>query len=128
MNDELNARVLGCACGEYPWDDWERSALARGVETTLANLGRAVMREAYQHDWCAGLQSLCGWKDDGWRMIALALRTPEAARLRWEWLLDTDGLRVDPKTYAWLGEDHWQWPERRRRWMQERRAAAEVQR
>lgn len=120
MNDELNAQVLGCTYGQYPWDDWERSALARGVEKTLANLGRAVMREAYQHDWCARLQSLCGWNDEGRRMIALALRAPQTARRRWEWLLEMDGLRLDPQTYEWLGENHWSWPVRHRRWLRQR--------
>ena len=127
MNDELNARVLGCAYGQYPWDDWERAALARGVEKMLANLGRAVMREAYQHGWSERLQSLCGWKDEGRRMIALALRAPETARLRWEWLLDMDGLRLDPQTFEWIGEDDPSWPERRRRWVKEQAATQEVQ-
>ena len=126
MNDELNARVLGCACGQYPWDDWERSALARGVEKMLANLGRAVMREAYQHDWSERLQSRCGWRDEGRRMIALALRAPQTARARWEWLMEMDGLRLDPQTFEWIGEDDPSWPERRRRWMKEQAATQEV--
>ena len=104
MNDQLNARVLGCAYGQYPWDDWERAARARGVEKGLANLGRAVMREAYQHGWEPRLQTLCGWKDDGARMIALARRAPETARRRWERLLDTDGGRgfYHPQTGEWI--------------------------
>jgi hypothetical protein len=113
-----------CTYGQYPWDFWEKRALARGVPRDLAGLGRAVMREAYQHDWSGRLQSLCGWHDAGRRMIALALRAPETARLRWEWLLDMDGLRLDPQTYEWLGEDHGSWPQRRRQWMKERRPAA----
>ncbi len=92
----------------------------------LAGLGRAVMREADQHCWSERLQSLCGWRDEGRRMIALALRAPETARLRWEWLMDMDGLRLDPQTYEWIGEDDPSWPMRRRRWLAERRAA-EVQ-
>lgn len=111
--------------GEYPWDYWEQRALARGVPRDLASLGRAVMREADQHGWCERLQSRCGWRDDGRRMIALALRAPRKARVRWEWLMDTDGLRVDPTTFAWLGDDWWEWPARRRQWMKERRAAAQ---
>lgn len=126
MNDELNARVLGCTYGQYPWDDWERAAQARGVEMKLANLGRAVMREAYQHGWSERLQSLCGWRDDGRRMIALALRAPQTARLRWEWLMEMDGLRLDPQTFEWIGEDDPSWPERRRRWMKEQAATQEV--
>ena len=104
MNDELNARVLGCAYGQYPWDDWERAALARGVETPLANLGRAVMREAYQHDWEPLLQAVCGWEDEGEAMIALALEHPKHAQWTWQKLLDTDGCRgsYHPKTGAWV--------------------------
>ena len=115
-----------CTYGQYPWDYWEKRALARGVPRDLAGLGRAVMREADQHGWSARLQSLCGWRDEGRRMIALALRAPETARLRWEWLMEMDGLRLDPQTFAWIGEDDPGWPERRRRWMQEQAAAAEV--
>lgn len=104
MNDELNARVLGCTYGQYPWDDWERAALARGVAKELANLGRAVMREAYQHGWEPRLQKLCGWEDDGEAMIALALGAPKRARSAWEKLLDTDGGRgsYHPKTGEWI--------------------------
>ena len=117
-----------CVYGSYPWDFWEQRALARGVPRDLAGLGRAVMREADQHCWSARLQSLCGWRDEGRRMIALALRAPETARSRWEWLMEMDGLRLDPQTFEWIGEDDWSWPERRRRWIKERRAAAaEVQ-
>ena len=110
--------------GQYPWDFWERRALASGVPADLATLGRAVMREADQHGWCGRLQSRCGWHDDGRRMIALALRAPAKARVRWDWLMDTDGLRVDPTTFTWLGDDWWEWPARRRQWVKERRAAA----
>lgn len=38
-----------CTYGQYPWDFWEKRALARGVRRELAGLGRAVMREANQH-------------------------------------------------------------------------------
>lgn len=111
-----------CTYGQYPWDDWQRMALARGVPEELATLGRAVMREAHQHAWGERLRSLCGWKDEGRRMIALALRSPETARLRWGWLLESDGQRVDPATYEWIGEESWTWPRLRRRWIKERRA------
>lgn len=111
-----------CVYGSYPWDFWEKRARAAGVEESLAGLGRALMREADQHAWCARLQSLCGWRDEGRRMIALALRAPETARRRWEWLMETDGLRVDPATFDWLGEDWWEWPRRRREWLKQRHA------
>src|SRR5271157_2398815 len=85
--------VLECTYGHYPWDDWERVALTAGVDKDLAGLGRLTMREAFQHLWDARLQSLCGWRDQGKRMLALALRSPEKARRRWQRLLDTDGYR-----------------------------------
>ena len=115
-----------CTYGQYPWDFWEQRALARGVPPALAGLGRAVLREADQHGWCARLQSLCGWRDEGRRMIALALRAPETARGRWDWLMDMDGLRLDPQTFEWIGEDDPGWPERRRRWIKEQAATQEV--
>lgn len=76
----------------------------RGVEKSLANLGRAVMREAYQHQWEESLQQLCGWDDDGEAMIGLALSMPEPARYIWQKLLDTDGCRgsYDPRTGEWV--------------------------
>ena len=99
----IDQRVLGCACGHYPWDDWERMALAAGVPKELAGLGRLTMREAYQHDWTDKLKSLCGWNDDGRRMIRLALRSPKTAEKRWNRLLETDGYRgeYDRKTGQW---------------------------
>ena len=60
----LDERVLGCTFGHYPWDGWERKAQAAGVPVELAVLGRAVMREAYQHDWAERLE-FCGWHDHG---------------------------------------------------------------
>jgi hypothetical protein len=106
-----------CESWHYPWDEWERMALARGVAEELANLGRAVMREADQHRWNERLRSLCGWNDEGRRMIALGLRSPQRARRRWKWLLATDGLRVDPGAdYRWV-EDEGSWRRRRRRWL-----------
>lgn len=85
--------VLQCTYGHYPWDDWERAALTAGVDKDLAGLGRLTMREAFQHLWDVRLQSLCGWHDQGKRMIRLALRSPEKAEKRWQRLLDTDGYR-----------------------------------
>lgn len=95
--------VLQCTYGHYPWDDWQKAALAAGVPQDLAGLGRLTMREAFQHDWDARLKSLCGWHDRGRRMIKLALRSPETARKRWNRLLDTDGYRgeYDEATGEW---------------------------
>jgi hypothetical protein len=97
------AYVLQCTYGRYPWDDWERAALAAGVPQDLAGLGRLTMREAFQHDWDARLKSLCGWRDQGRRMVRLALRSPATARARWNRLLDTDGYRgeYDEQTGEW---------------------------
>lgn len=95
--------VLGCEYLHYPWDDWHRYALARGVPEDLAGLGRLLVREAFNHGWEAWLQSLCGWSDDGQALLAFALRAPAKARWCWTRLLDTDGLRGDyhPKTGQW---------------------------
>ena len=93
-----------CTYGQYPWDFWEKRAVARGVPSDLANLGRAVMREADQHMWEPLLQALCGWEDEGEGMIELALMAPKQARFVWEKLLDTDGCRgsYHPKTGEWI--------------------------
>jgi len=90
--------VLGCAPGAYPWDGWEQFALAQGVPASLAGLGRAVIREAWQHDWDEVMCALCGWRDDGSRMLDLALRDPVLAQARWSQWLETDGGRNDPET------------------------------
>jgi hypothetical protein len=100
----FGSEVLQCTFGHYPWDDWEKDALAAGVPEKLAGLGRLTVREAYQHDWDDPLKSLCGWYDQGKRMISFALRSPEKARQRWERLLDTDGGRgyYNQKTGEWV--------------------------
>lgn len=77
--------------GEFPWDEWQARARAAGMAEELALLGRAVIREAYQHMWSAELQRECGWDDDGDAMIELALRDPAGAKRRWSWLMETDG-------------------------------------
>lgn len=102
--NQRDEEILACTCGHYPWDDWQRCALTRGVNNELATLGRAVMREAYQHDWEARLQALCGWNDNGEAMIELALSGPDQALFAWQKLLDTDGCRGsrNEKTGAWV--------------------------
>jgi hypothetical protein len=97
--------VLECTYGHYPWDDWERAALAAGLDKDLAGLGRLVMREAFQHLWDERLQSLCGWRDQGQEMIKRALRAPRKMRQQWDILLRTDGLQGDyrPRTTDWIG-------------------------
>ena len=100
----FDERVLSCSLGNHPWDDWERAALEKGVPSELAALGRAVFREAYQHDWDEHLKSLCGWRDDGCRMLKLVLRSPRRAGKRWQRLLETDGDRgeYNAQTGEWV--------------------------
>ena len=104
LNPDLDA-VCACSFGGYPWDDWERHALACGLDADLAGLGRLLVREAFNHGWEAWLQSLCGWSDDGQALLAFALRSPKSARRQWDILMRTDGLRGDyPSPTA-----HWTW-------------------
>ena len=81
------------AQGDYAWDRWEAQALEAGLDKDLAGLGRAVMREAVQHDWDSDLKAECGWLDAGQAMQKLGLRDGEAANKRWRYLLQTDGER-----------------------------------
>ena len=90
--------VLGSAYGAYPWDGWEKAAVAQGVPAELAALGREAIREAWQHSRDERLRSLCGWRDDGRRMLRLALRNPSLAQKRWTRLLNTDGGHYDPES------------------------------
>jgi hypothetical protein len=110
---KLNLHFDVCArtFGHYPWDDWERHALARGLAAELAGLGRLLIREAFNHGWEAWLQNLCGWSDDGQALLACALREPKTARRQWDILMRTDGLRGDypsptaPWTWGFLRAD-----------------------
>jgi hypothetical protein len=90
--------VMGSVYGAYPWDHWQKYALAQGLAADLAALGRAVIREAWQHAWDEREKALCGWNDDGRAMLRLALKNPALARKRWGRLLATDGNRFDPHT------------------------------
>lgn len=121
---ELRARedrLLACKPGEYPWDDWQREALAAGVAADLAQLGRAVMREAHQHAWCDSLKYECGAGHEGSAkgMILEAKECPERCRSRWEWLLATDGLRCDPWDQSEMSPRDSCWTELRHRWENE---------
>jgi hypothetical protein len=97
-------RILDCEYLHYLWDDWERWAIAQGLDQDLAALARLTIREAYQHQWDERLKSLCGWRDDGQRMLRLALRCPDKARKRWNRLLETDGYRgeYNAQTGQWI--------------------------
>jgi hypothetical protein len=94
LNPALDA-VCACSFGGYPWDDWERFALSRGLDAELAGLGRLLVREAFNHGWEPWLQSVCGWSDDGRALLDFALRAPRQAQRQWDILMRTDGLRGD---------------------------------
>lgn len=89
------ARLRPDTAGAYAWDRWQMQALEAGLDHRLSQLGRAVMREAVQHDWPPSLLAECGWEDGGQDMLDLARLDPETARRRWQWLLDTDGGQVE---------------------------------
>lgn len=95
---------LNCEFGHYPWDDWQQTALRTGVSEDLASLGRATMREAYQHNWDGALKKVCGWNDGGRKMLLLALLFPDRAKQTWSRLLNSDGgyLRYDRKSRTWV--------------------------
>jgi hypothetical protein len=114
-------RLLACQPGQYPWDDWQREALTAGVADELANLGRAVMREAYQHGWCEELRDECGAdrEEVGGGMILEALEQPDWVRSRWNWLLATDGLCSDPWTHAESSPLDLEWTPLRQQWEDE---------
>jgi hypothetical protein len=115
---DLDTRILACPPGGYPWDDWQREAAAAGVAPDLASLGRAVMREAYQHDWCHRLKYECGIDnpDTAAGMVTSAKDQPQLTAARWQWLLATDGLRFDPWERNEWSEESLEWREMRRRW------------
>jgi hypothetical protein len=115
----LDARLLACSAGAYPWDDWERSALASGLAADLASLGRSVMREAYNHAWCERLKKECGWSAEGRSMLRRVLAHPRRTAARWNWLLATDGLRFDPWEHREFYEDSPCWKPLRARWNRE---------
>jgi len=73
----------------YAWDYWKTKALASGVAVDLAELGRAVMREHYQHGWSSYDDEVSIRSGD--EMLRLALSEPYRAAARWQWLLDNDG-------------------------------------
>lgn len=105
--------------GTYPWDDWQRGALAAGLAPELAALGRSLMREADQHCWCERLRVECGWNDTGRAMLARVLAHPRRTAARWEWLMATDGLRFDPWEHREYYEDSPCWKRLRSKWDRE---------
>ncbi len=91
----LTAPILRGTYGDYPWDRWETAAREAGVAEDLCNLGRALFREAYQHQWSDELQVESGWLDGGVRMIYQALAFPEECTERWQHLMEADGSPDD---------------------------------
>lgn len=87
----LTAPVYAGTAGDYPWDRWEAVARAAGVPDELANLGRAMFREAFQHEWDDDLKVEAGWLDGGQLMIYHALAFPVEVEARWQHLMETDG-------------------------------------
>jgi hypothetical protein len=128
-SSELDRCMEACAPGAYPWDDWQREALAAGLSPDLAALGRAVMREAYQHNWCDRLKYECGIDnpDTAAGMITCGKDRPYLTQRRWQWLLITDGLRFDPWKHEEFRESSPEWNEMRRRWQTENATTTENQ-
>ena len=91
--DVERARLRPDLQGAYAWDRWQEFARAAGLAPELAILGRAVMREAVQHDWNEPLKLECGWLDGGQTMLVQALADGPAVEARWRHLLQTDGER-----------------------------------
>lgn len=95
--------VCACSLGHYPWDDWERWALAQGLDPRVAGQARLLIREWFQHSWANELKTVCGWSDDGRALFRQARRAPKKALAHWEILMRTDGMRGDihPQTHEW---------------------------
>ena len=97
----IRDRVLTAPCfagdnyGNFPWDKWEAVAKEVGLDEDLRHIGRALFREAFQHDWSDELKVESGWLDGGQRMIYQAFAFPDACVQRWQHLLDTDGQPDD---------------------------------
>jgi hypothetical protein len=92
----LTAPVFAGTPGQYPWDHWKTCALQAGVSDELANLGRSVFREAFQHDWPDLAKVECGWLDGGATMIFQALAFPEETSARWSYLYSADNFGDAP--------------------------------
>ena len=92
----LTAPCFGGTPGDYPWDRWEKSAVQAGLDADLANLGRSVFREAFQHDWPDEQKVECGWLDGGQTMIFQALAFPEETAARWRYLYSADNFGDEP--------------------------------
>jgi len=74
----------------HHWNRWEKAAKERGIERTLAELGREVIRDADQHSWSEPVKQLC----NGRNLLEMMTRAPFLSRRLCEILIETDGLRV----------------------------------
>lgn len=92
----LTAPCFGGVPGDFPWDRWEKAAIQAGLTEDLANLGRSVFREAFQHEWPNDLKVECGWLDGGQTMIFQALAFPDLVEARWSYLYSQDNLGDAP--------------------------------
>lgn len=77
----------------YYWDRWEQRALAAGVSAELAQLGREVMRDHFQH---GKEDHQLGEESDGDYMLDMCMRDPDAAKTRFQedlcpWLEQEEG-------------------------------------
>jgi len=95
---ESETSWFSCPPGQCPWDQWKKIAIEAGVEGELAELGLAVMCRACRHRWCEELREECGAGStlSTGDMLSRALAQPDWIRSRWHWLMETDGLRVNP--------------------------------
>lgn len=96
-DDVLGVRLDACRPGDYPWDRWAALAETARVPPSLAALGRAVFREAYQHNWPLARCAEAGWADGGARMLCHALAYPNRAAARWAHLMG-EGTPASPLT------------------------------
>jgi hypothetical protein len=88
MNEAMNQPAFQPE--NLSWNRWEQGVKKRGMERTLAELGREVLRDADQHNWAPELRSLC----NGRMLEDLLLSAPFLGRRLCELLLETDGLRI----------------------------------
>jgi len=73
----------------FVWDHWKKHALKAGMSEELAELGRAVYREAIQHNWPWSLRVACMEPT----LTDMLVHAPETAKQFYETMLLTDGFR-----------------------------------
>ena len=74
----------------YGWDSWEIYARHEGVAPELADLGRSVMREWYNHSW-EQFEDEVGFEAAEY-MIAQAKAEPDKTEARWAYLLSEEWM------------------------------------